>query len=200
MIRMQSAKRPRRFNLVDVAILVMATAVGLCAIRDFLGNLLKTPMELENGVWVARWWAPVIYLNRAVALEVILMAWSVAWLAIQLRQPRARLRRLSRQPGFVASFFATVVLAVSGPITAAVLSHSTLAVNTGGEYWILFELWSALVSVQIGAAIVAGWTLLAFGRSCRTRSGSLDRVGQGFGIVWVVMIPANLILPFWELL
>jgi hypothetical protein len=197
---MPTLKRPRRFNLVDGAVLVMATAVGLWAIRDFLGDLFETPMVQENGLWVGRWWEPVVLLNRAVTLEVVLMAWSVAWLAIQLRQPRPRLRHLSRQPGFVASFFAAVVVLVSGPITAAVLTSSMRSVNIGGDYWVLFELWSALVSLQIGAAIFAGWALLAFGRLCRPRSGSLDRIGQGFGLVWVVMAPANLILHLWQLL
>jgi hypothetical protein len=198
---MQPVKRPRRFNLTDAAVLVLATGVGLAAIRDSLGNLLKAPMVLENGRWVARWWDPVVLLNRAVTLEVVLMAWSVGWLVLQLRQPRPRMRRLARRPGFVASFFSTFVILVCGPITAAVLVGAGGGVSGSlGEYWIRFETCSALVSLQIGAAVAAGWALLAVSRECRMRSGWLDRVGQVFGAVWVLMIPANLILPFWELL
>jgi hypothetical protein len=190
---MIESQRPRRFHLIDAIVLVLATAVGLWAIRPFLPNLLEAPRVLENGRWVSRWWEPVVLLNRAVILEVMLMAWSAAWLVLQLRQPRPRLRRLTRQPGFVATFSSVAVLVVPGPITAAVFATNSSTLGTA-EYWILFELWSAIVSSQIGAAVVAGWSLLAVGRRCRPGPGWLEWIGQAIGIVWVAMIPGNLIL------
>jgi hypothetical protein len=197
---MRSARSPRRFNRTDAAVLVLATAVGLSAIRSQLGSMLKAPMVEENGRLVASWWAPVVILGRGVILEVVLMAWSVSWLVLQVRPPRQRMRRLVRQPGFAACFSSALVLLVSGPITAATLTSISRSGTISGDYWILFELWSAVVSCQIGAAVAAGWALLALGRQCHAKSGWLDRVGQVFGLAWVLMIPANLSLPFWLLL
>jgi hypothetical protein len=57
-----------------------------------------------------------------------------------------------------------------------------------------------MVALQIGAAVLAAWALLAFGRAWRHHLGWVDWVGQGLGIVWVVLIPVNLIVPFWFLL
>jgi hypothetical protein len=199
--------RPRRLNLVDVIVLVLATAVGLWAIRPYLPGLLAMPEVFENGKSVPGLWEPVVWLNSAVVVEPVLMAWSVAWLVLQLRQPRPRLRRLIRQPGFVATFASAVVLLVSGPIAGVVLTSEWRSANISTQPiigpprpdWIAYELWSAMVSLQIGASVLAVWGLLAVGRQCRMKSGWLDRVGQGFGIVWAAMIPGNLILPFWQL-
>jgi hypothetical protein len=195
----QPPGRPRRFNLVDAAILVMATALGFWVIRDSLAGLLTPPMVMEGGRWVKRWWDPVVQLNRAVTVEVVLLSWSVAWTLLQLRHPRPRLRRLTRQPGFVACASSVFVALVCGPMMAAILASSHRSANIPGEDWLLFETWSALVSAQVGVAVAAGWALLALGRQCRPRSGWLDRVGQVFGAIWVVMVPLNLILPLWFL-
>jgi hypothetical protein len=197
---MIESRPPRRFHLIDAVVLVLATAVGLWAIRPFLPDLFESPKVLVNGRWVSRWWDPVDLLNKAVILEVMLMAWSAAWLVLQLRQPRPRLHRLTRQPGFLATFSSTAVLVVSGPITAAVLASSSMSLGIPRDDWLLFGMWSALISSQIGVAVAAGWALLAVGRRCRLSTGWLERVGQATGIVWVAMIPSNLILPFWELL
>ena len=156
-------------------------------------------MEMVGGRWVASWWNSVVLLNRAVTLEILLMGWSVAWLVLVLRQPRPRLRRLARQPGFVAVFASAFVVLLSGPLTAYVVAYWRGAAMTQG-YWIQIESWIAVVSSQIGVAIGTGWALLVLGRACRVRSGWMDGVGQVFGIVWIVMIPGNLILLFWELL
>jgi hypothetical protein len=202
---MRPARSPRRFNLTDVAILVLATAVGLSGIRSHFGLLLDVEMEQENGQWVAWWRSPIALLYKVIVLEPVLMAWSVGWLVLQLRRPRPRMRRLTRQPGFAACFASAFVLFVTGPITAAVITHAVIAscARTGesfsDQYWLVFETWSALVSCQIGAAVAAGWALLALGRQCHIKSGWLDRVGQAIGLIWVVTIPANLYLMFWVL-
>lgn len=196
---MVEARRSRHFNLLDIAALIGATAVGLCAIRPFLADFVTAPKVLENGRWVSRWWDPIVLLNRAVILEVMLMAWSLAWVVLQLRQPRPTLRRLIRQPSFVATCSAAVVIVVCGPITAAVLALRPTPPGSAVEYWMQFETWSSLVSLQSGAAVAAGWTLLALGRHFRRDAGWLEWIGRALGFIWVAMIAANLILPLWYL-
>src|SRR4051794_16318288 len=99
--RYQPLQRP--LHLADMAILVLATAIGLVATRHDLPGLFARPLSLEDGHWVDRWSLPVA-LSKAVTVEVWLMAWAAGWLVLQLRRPRPRLRQLSRQPGFLGCF------------------------------------------------------------------------------------------------
>ena len=182
----------RRLNLVDLAILVLATAVGLVAVRQDLEGLFSRPQDLENGQAVYRWTLPFA-LSKAVTVEVWLMAWTAGWLILQLRRPRLRLRQLSRQPGFLACFSSVVIMLASGPLTWAIIS----SVASGMNGWLDRMVWGEMVSSQIGAAVLAGWAILAASGRCRIRAGWLDRVGQVMGLIWVAMIPANLVHFFW---
>jgi hypothetical protein len=91
----------RRLNLVDLCVLVVATAVGLVAIRQDLVGLLSWPQDWKTGRAVQLWTDPIA-LSKAV--EIWLMAWMAGWFILQLRRPRLHVRQLSRQPGFVACF------------------------------------------------------------------------------------------------
>src|SRR5271154_6822075 len=93
----------RRLNLVDLAILGLAAAIGLVAIRQDLEGLFSRPQDLESGQAVYRWTLPVA-LSKAQTIGDWVMAWTAVWLILQLRRPRVRLRQLARQPGFLACF------------------------------------------------------------------------------------------------
>lgn len=184
----------RRFNLVDLAILVLAMAVGLVATRQDLNAVFSWPKDfLESSKEFYLWTNPLL-LSKAVIVEVWLMAWTAGWLALQLRQPRPRLRQLSRHPGFLACFSSVVITLVSGPLIWAIISSGSSGTNGCLDR----EVWGELVSSQIGAAVLAGWSLLIASGRCRIRTGWLDRVGQLLGLFWVAMIPANLVHLFWH--
>jgi len=174
----------RRLNLVDLAVLVLATAIGLVAIRQDLEALFTRPQVHPD---FYPWTNPLI-LFKAVTVEIWLMAWTAGWLILQLRQPRLRLRQLSRQPGFLACFSSVVITLVFGPLTWALIRSTT----SGTNGWIDRSAFGDLVSSQIGAAVLAGWALLVANGRCRIRAGWLDRVGQVIGLIWVAMIPVNL--------
>ncbi len=182
----------RRLNFVDLAILVLATAVGLVAIRQDLEALFSRPSGgfLHPDFYL---WTNPLILFKSVTVEVWLMAWTAGWLILQLRQPRLRLRQLSRQPGFVACFSSVIITLAAGPPTWALIS----SITSGRNGWVDRMVWSDLVSSQIGAAVLAGWMLLVASGRCRIRAGWLDRVGQVLGLIWVAMIPANLLHFFW---
>ena len=184
----------RRLNLVDLAILVLAAAVGFVAVRRDLEALAAWPFG-EGSQEFYLWTNPLV-LAKAVIVEVWLMVWTAAWLALQLRRPRPQLRRLSRQPGFVACFSASVVFFISGPLTWAFILPNT----ADPDHWIEGMVWGTVVSSQIGAAVLAGWALLVVSKRCRSRAGWLDRVGQVLGLIWVAMVPANLLYLFRHLL
>jgi hypothetical protein len=183
----------RRFGVADIAILILASGIGLAWIRKDLPGLFAAPRDLVNGRWVTRWSLPVA-LSKAVTVEIWLMPWAAAWLILQLRRPRPSFQRLSRQPGFVACLSSVAALLVSGPLTQAVISSSTSGLNG----WLDRMVWGELVSSQMGVAVLAGWAVLAASQRCRIRSGWLDRVGQVIGLIWVAMIPANLAHFFWN--
>ncbi len=83
----------RRFNLSDILILVAATALSLVVVRYIVAlNLLNTPDRYSNMV-------AIVAINLA---SPVLVALSLAAFLICIRQPRLPLRRLARDPGFVA--------------------------------------------------------------------------------------------------
>jgi hypothetical protein len=104
------------------------------------------------------------------------------------------MRQLSRQPGFLACFSSVTITLVSGPLTWAIIC--SIASGTNG--WLDRMVWGEMVSSQVGAAVLAGWALLVASGRCRIRAGWLDRVGQVIGLIWVAMLPANLLHFFWH--
>jgi hypothetical protein len=169
-------------------------AVGLVATRQDLDAFFTSPKDFRifSREFIA--WMNPILLIKAVIFEVWLMAWTAGWLALQLRQPRPRFRQLSRQPGFLACFSSVVITLVSGPLIWTFI----ICTSNGANGWLDRVVWGEMVSSQIGAAVLAGWSLLVAGRRCRMRTGWLDRVGQLLGLIWVVMLPANLVHFFWH--
>jgi hypothetical protein len=59
----------RRLNLVDLCVLVVATAVGLVAIRQDLVGLLSWPQDWKTGQAVQLWTDPIA-LSKAVTVEI----------------------------------------------------------------------------------------------------------------------------------
>lgn len=177
----------RRLNLVDLSILVLAASVGFVVIRRDLDAVFSRP---KGGLFHPGFypWTNPLVLFKAVTVEVWLMAWTAGWLILQLRPPRLRLRLLTRQPGFLACYSSVVVTLAFGPLTWALIR----SITSGTNGWVDRALWAELVSSQIGAAVLAGWALLATSARCRIRAGWLDRCGQVIGVFWVAMIPANL--------
>src|SRR6478752_1290575 len=79
----------RSMKMIDAMILVAALAVAFALIRITL-PVKDVPPKV------------VLFLNGMVLVVDCLTASSVACLAIRLRRPHPRLRRLARQPGFAA--------------------------------------------------------------------------------------------------
>jgi hypothetical protein len=191
-----TGRRPlqRPLNLGDLAILVLATATGLMAIRQDLEALFTRPPGLLVSRKEFYVWINPIVLIKAITVEVWLRAWTAGWLILQLRQPRLRLRRLSRHPGFLACFSSVVVTLVSGSLIWAISCSTT----SGTNGWLDRVVWAEMVSCQIGLAVLAGWACLAASGRCCLDAGWLDRVGQFMGLIWVAMIPVNLLHFFWH--
>src|SRR5262249_53666724 len=99
----------RPTTLLDLVILVAATAIGLALVR------FGWPRKVA-GAWIFTWpvrpssfggypsktWVLPIA-NRAAPFLPCLAAWPAAFLVIRLRSPRPRRRRLLSQPGLVGA-------------------------------------------------------------------------------------------------
>ena len=113
--------------------------------------------------------------------------WSLAMLAIGLRQPRPRFRHLLRRPGFVASLTATV-----GSVATLI---PMLVLDLCGQHdtveWYLIGL-----PGQVGLAIVAAWIVQAISGAFRPYRSWIDRCGRALGVAWVVqgLISSGLLL------
>jgi len=157
-------------------VLVAATAAGLGMerftlapeISDWPGMLaLSTAQLVAGGIRLG-----------LVAVVPVLATWTLALAALQLRQPRPRLRRLTRQPGFVACVTASAALAVCG--------LSVLPPLAAGNQFIQFRLLRlSSYSAEVSFAVAGAWLALALGGRWRPEPTWPDRLGRALGASWI---------------
>jgi hypothetical protein len=98
----------RRCTLLDAMALIAATAIGLSLARTYSLEVLNnhlTPYPFVPRILLTIWAA-------ILAVLPIPAMWSIALFGLGLRRPRPPLRRLVRQPGFVAAGAVTLVGAI----------------------------------------------------------------------------------------
>ncbi len=132
------------------------------------------------------------------AVVLVVAAWTVALLGLRLWSPRPTMRRLSRQPGWVASVGATLGLSYF------ILNHEvqfTIFRVTGGstgESTVAeFARQSAYVIRNnpnvVGLTVAMGWLILSLGHRWRPEPSWIDRAGRIVGAYWLLMIVVPLI-------
>jgi len=176
-----SAPKGRNLNLADGMILVAATAVGLAAVPPGTSNALNLAIRSP---WPVRQGAPLVLM----AVVPGWLCWTYACLVMRLRRPRARPRRLARQPGFVAGLAsASVATAVSG----FHILHLTLAAHPLGWSGSI-EYFSMTVTDFAGPAVAGAWLTLLLLGAWRAERGPVDRLGRTLGIGWIAMTSLKL--------
>lgn len=176
--------RCRPVTVLDLMILVAATAVGLGLDRSF-------PVLGRHGI-PAPWAAEL----------PCLAAWTVAALALRLRRPRPAFRLLMRQPGAVASLVVVLLVALVGAFGAVAVGVkwglNSYGVQTGGNIPIsLLILFGLLVAVS---GVVGAWLGLAFSSRRRTEPGWIDLLGRALGTLWVVHLGVVTVLVWLQYL
>ena len=174
-----SARLPRlarRFSLLDAMALIAATAAGLAIDRVFLsdmrgwdGAVLKHFRELTAA---------------GIILSVPLAAmWTVATLALQLRRPRDRLRRLLGRSGTAACCTATVAMTLGAGLV--ICTMRTISVSFTSRLVIAYGL-----PIMAGGAVTAVWALSVIAGAYRAVPDWNDRMGRLMGIYWVLSLLA----------
>jgi hypothetical protein len=196
------AKSSTPLRVVDVMVLVAATALGLGLTRAvspqsyLLPYLPSSPdgefvdwgeVPIFSKLWLT--WADTTLQHRFIYFSPLVAAWTMAVLALSLRGPRRAWPRLMRRPGTVAGLAAS-----SGFVFAAgSLLVSAQATNR-------FDQSGSLFLFATGMAVAGAWTVLAASGRWRPEWGVLDRVGQLLGLLWIAMGPLVTLLRlagFW---
>jgi hypothetical protein len=188
----------RRCTLLDVMVLVAATATGFAIARTYSLELLAnqlTHYPLLPRILLTIW----SYLVAVLPLPVM---WSIGLFVLSLRRPRPLLRRLVRQPGFVACGAVTLVAAIR------LLGFFTLLARTIGnprhfltmslDVFLNFSLTlvfnSAYFSTSafgLSVAVASAWLLLSVSGLWRSEPTWLDRAGRCLGVYWIAIIPLS---------
>ena len=197
----KGGRSDRSFGVVDAAVLVVVLAVGFASYRvckeqwagmraiPFSRQPDEWPTELIDAMmtWVPLWLTPA----------------TVALLGLRCRQPRPRLRRLARQPGFVASVAASSVFAVGGLLIFLVLAVRLLP-TWRFDYWRAFY-WPLFFRCAfdlrlpnlMGAAVAGTWLILILSGRWHPAKSWLDRLGRILGCCWIALFLINGFLGPW---
>jgi uncharacterized membrane protein len=174
-------KPTRRMSLLDVMIMIAATAAGLAMIREPVAGVLHVIPSSP----------PVPFLIPRPALEAALLSltawplpamWTLALLSVGLRRPRPPWRRLSRQPGMTAC----CAVAFVGSFNALLLASLSLKFGFVGDFF-------AVLALPMGLAVAVAWMTLLIGGRWRPVPSPLDRAGRVLGAYWVSLIPLSFV-------
>jgi hypothetical protein len=157
----------RKLTLADGMILIAALAAWFALIR----------MTLPLGSVPPR---VLVILNLLFVVVDSLAPLSVAWLAIRLRQPRPRLRRLARQPGFAACAVSTLTLT-----TIWVTGLIPKVFHIG---WIRPDFLLLIAAHCVGFAVVGSWLTLLLVGCWRPSPDWFDRIGRALGVVAILCL------------
>jgi hypothetical protein len=164
----------RPFTLIDAMILVAATAVGFGILRDWAAPAIWYPWPRLRSI--------VDFTH--VVLGMMNLYWTIAVVGIRLRRPRPSLRRLGRQPGFVAGVAVLLMTLIYNLLRLYMIL---------GPRRVLWERLYAFVlnlsSVQsIAPAVAVAWMVLAVSGRWRPDSGWIDRLGRCVGFLWLGLL------------
>ena len=198
----------RRFTLIDAITLVAAVGIGLAWVRYNRTNVLSYfvtdlyDAERDHypiprpwrGVW---YYVSLLWVWLASFLPLFAVT-TVAIVALRFRQPRRPLRRLVKQPGFVACAAASLALVSSGVGNAITVHLGALFLvieNPGKPYpypeYYLPDLTNYIDPGYVGIAAVSAWLILLLGGRQRRIEDWVDRVGWLLGIFWMTMVPIS---------
>jgi len=177
MVKSTTEVASRKLTLLDVMILVGATAIGLAAIRGAVPGVLHTlPTSPRVRFLVPR---PALDVSLIILAAWPLPAmWTLALLAMRLRSPRPAWRRLARQPGVMAC----CAVGMASLFNALLIAALSLKVRFIGDLL-------PITAFLVGLAVVVSWATLRLGGRWRSEPCPFDRAGRVIGTYWIAMVP-----------
>ena len=196
----------RRFLLSDAIVLVLATAVGLAVVRPYYATMKlldwapPIPQAAPFNGWIKGLWGCLVL------AAPLVMAWTLAILALRFRRPRDRVESAGPAAGLVAGLMAASVLAwrlmgfatmyarVIGRPTLNILTVRSRALSGTWGGWppdhLLFETDHYLDTMAtIGVAVASSWIVLLASGRWRPERSWIDRAGRVLGWFWIAVLP-----------
>lgn len=192
----------RRFNLSDMAIVIVAAGVFFALARHAWMHHPSNNVDIGYTFYTPSSALRVALADRlALGLEVAgtgVVVASYTLVALRLRRPRPRLRRVFRQPGFAATLGASIA---SGVVFASdsldglllkiqeVMATPALAGDPFPGY--RFKVFSRGSILAGFVAVLVTWLLLRWDARWRVERSWLDRSGRLVGWAWLVLLPVG---------
>jgi hypothetical protein len=182
-----SVPNSRRLTVADSLICIAGLAIGIWVSDIELIPSAKSSLYVPTETWRAHpvrlawsWGSLIVRHTQPMAATLTLVL-----LLLRILKPRPDLRRLTRQPGFTASFAASLAICIGGALNYATTKATfTPGHEAQGYTWVaLFPNGS-----EPGIAAAACWALLVVGKSWRFERTWIDRLGCLLGIYWLIMI------------
>lgn len=163
----------RKFDRVDVAVLLTSTLAGAVLLFAWINSLVESGISRHPPEGDMEW---------GTLASILLITLTAALMMTHLRRPRIQLYRLARQPGFAAECSVFLALAF-GFMDAGVNSLYGRATDVPFPCVIM-----AVVSpYRVVFAIAAAWLTLALSGRWRSRSCWIDRAGRIVGAAWIAI-------------
>jgi hypothetical protein len=176
----------RKFGIADGLILIAGIAAGLGCVWSLAPDL--TPGQIWNElVHPPHGWSLRFALEASAELSLMAgipfwAAWTPACLMIQVIPPRARWRRLRRQPGFVACLLASMAIVLAVGSVSPLWSSRGRGIVPG-----LIEGAALPGGILCGSSVLWSWAALWLGGACRPRPTWTGRLGRLTGAGWIVL-------------
>jgi hypothetical protein len=155
----------RKMTLADGLILIAAIGIGLGLARISEDGYLEAAAD-DDGEVLGMARLSLLWVGACLMISVI---------PLRLMPPRPRMRRIRRQPGFIAA-----VAVFYG------LIHSVI-------YSLIVRFWNPPIWAVIdprmvmGSMIIPAWLILAVSGGWQAERSWIDRFGRGIGIGWIVV-------------
>jgi hypothetical protein len=169
----------RRLTLFDALVLVAALAVGLAASCSYLRFLPGFSQVLTGFSQVSS-----RIRDRIVAAVPCLAALSLAVIALSLRQPRQRFRRVARRPGVAACWAASL-----GFLFHLLADGRPVVKHFNFFFWPEMALAFSGVDIMWLSAgcVAASWLTLALAGLWRAERDWVGWLGRAVGVAWIAL-------------
>ncbi len=179
----------RRFTLSDTAVLVASTGVGLWLGRSYLFN----EQTVFSTMGVARtWW------SWALAACLVLMPVQIGLLGLSLVAPRPRLRRLARQPGFLAGVAVASTVATNVLQAAANFMPYMAGGSNRSPAWLHNNMIAISAPYRLAPVILVAWVIVGLQGGWRRSHDWVESSARLLGGVWIIAWCTHMIVNVWR--